>query len=222
MHTALTKDCPVYDSDSTAAPSRCTISMLGVDPYWERVHLAYHYEVEKRTKAHRTANASFEPGEIAFVNDDGTLGGAFYDFLEWQGMSLSPEEKINQRNAKRNRHGRYCLVLDRLDNDAYIVCYLTSFHQAQHGTNIQTTLARLFAIAIDETPEFPLGTPSIKVVPKWAGYGFLYAMPVCRWDLAQSRAINTRFILRLGELERVKRLILERVKVGLHNYLSAD
>lgn len=192
--------------------------MLGVDPYWERIHLAYHFEIEKRTQR-RTQDSGvsdvFEPGEIAYVNDDGTLIAGFYDFLEWQGIRLTHGEKFLQKKMRQDSRGRYCLVVQRLDDGRYIICYLTSFHQAMRAENIQTSLARLFAIAIDDTPEYPPGTPSIKVVPKWTGHGFLYAIPVPRQRLVRHNAVNKRFILRMGELERVKRLIVERVKVCL-------
>jgi hypothetical protein len=197
--------------------------MLGIDPYWERIRLAYEYEVEKRTTAHPRAiiasNTVFEPGEIAHI-DDGTLSGGFYDFLEWQGMTLNRRERAVKVTAKRGSRGRFCLVVQRLDDGRYIVCYLASFSQVQDGEKIKNSLGRLFAIAIDDTPEFPPGTPSIKVVPKWEGYGFLYAIPVPRQNLVRPKAVNKRFILRMGELERVKRLIVERVKVCPLQYLS--
>lgn len=200
--------------------------MLGVDPYWERIHLAYHFEVEKRTKQGSAPADVFEPGEIAHIDDDGTLTAGFYDFLEWQGLRLTHREKTLQKKIKRDGKGRYCLVVQRLDDGRYIICYLASFHQAVYAENIQNSLSRLFAIAIDDTPEYPPGTPSIKVAPKWTGQGFLYAIPVPRYSLVRNTTVkNKRFILRMGELERVKRLIVERVKVCLsdpmvikHNY----
>jgi hypothetical protein len=190
--------------------------MLGVDPYWERIRLAYYYyyyEVEN-TMVEQQTNTVFEPGEIARIDDHGTLHRGFYDFLEWQGMKLSRRERVWKKKLKRETFGRYCLVVQRLDDGRYVICYLASFNHAQEGQNIQGSLARLFAIAMDDTPEFPLGTPSIKIVPKWGKYAFLHAIPVPRQNLVRLGA-NARFILRMGELERVKRLIVERVKVSL-------
>lgn len=185
--------------------------MLGVDPYWERIHLAYHFEVDRRTR-YKTSGPTFELGEIAYVEDEGTLSSSLYDFLEWQGLELTQQERVWRDKLKLNGFGRMCLVVQRLDDGTYIICFLASFGETIHGKNIKGSLAKLFAIAIDDTPEFPLGTPSIKVVPKWKGHGFLYAIPVPRRNLRRHK-INIRFILRMGELERVKRLILERVKV---------
>jgi len=195
--------------------------MLGVDPYWERIHLAYRFEVEKRTKRGINPDSNlFEPGEIAHIDDDGTLLAGFYDFLEWQGMRLTRGERYLKAKVQRGQQGRFCLVLQRLCDGGYIICYLTSFNQAAHGENIQSSLARLFAIAIDGTPEYPPGTPSIKLVPAWTGGGFLYAMPVPRHNLKRTTIMKIPFILRMGELERVKRLITERVKVRLLPCLS--
>jgi hypothetical protein len=204
-----------------AAPSKSestkSRALFGVDPYWERIHLAYRYEVAKRTKVDReaigTSNPVFEPGEIAHVDDYGTLIGGFYNFLEWQGMILSHKERIVKAKVEHRSRTRFCLVLQRLDDGKYIICYLTSFKQAQHGHNIQSILGRLFAIAIDDTPEYPLGTPSIKMVPKWRGHSFLFALPVLRRNLVPSKVGHTRFILRMGELERVKQMVMGRVNV---------
>jgi len=128
-------------------------------------------------------------------------------------MTLSRSERVLKRKVNRDSQGRYCLVLERHPDGTYIICYLTTFSQANHGKNIQSKLARLFSVAIDDTPDFPPGTPSVKVVPKWRGTGFLFAVPVRRQNLMPHKLINVRFILRMGELERVKRLILERVKI---------
>ena len=195
--------------------------MLGVDSYWERIHLAYRYEVEKRTKAHQRAiiasHTVFEPGEIAHINDNGTLLAAYYDFLEWQGLELHHKEKLLRAKVHRNDYGRFCLVIERLGDGRYIVCYITSFNHTQDGQHIQSILGKLFAIAIDGTdgtPEFPPGTPSIKLVPPWRGHGFLYAMPVPRQNLKRHKHRQLRYILRMGELERVKQLIRLRVEAS--------
>jgi hypothetical protein len=198
--------------------------MLGVDSYWERIHLAYNYEVEKRTSAHQqeliATNNVFWPGEIAFIEDNGTLSSGFYDFLEWQGMPLRRKEIEIKKKLRRARDGRWCLVVHRLDDGRYVICYLTLFNQAQHGENIKSSLSRLFAIAIDDTPQYPTGTPSIKLLPKWGEYAFLYAMPVPRRNLVRGKTLHIRHILRVGELERVRRLIVERVKVrAVHSLL---
>lgn len=196
--------------------------MLGVDPYWERLHLAYRFEVEKRTTNRSTVQVSevFEPGEIAHIDDDGSLLAGFYDFLEWQGMPLRRKEIEIKKKLRRARDGRWCLVVHRLDDGRYVICYLTLFNQAQHGENIKSSLSRLFAIAIDDTPQYPTGTPSIKLLPKWGECAFLYAMPVPRRNLVRGKTLHIRHILRVGELERVRRLIVERVKVrAVHSLL---
>jgi hypothetical protein len=194
--------------------------MLGVDPYWERIHLAYYYEVKKRTLAHLQSNTVFYPGEIAHIEDDGTLSSGFYDFLEWQGIPLSSKEMAIKRKLNRENFGRSCVILERLPENRYIICYLTSFHQAQHGQRVQGLLGKLFAIAINDTPEYPPGTPSIKIYPKWEGCAFLYAIPVLRQNLVRHKAIKSRFMLGMGELERVKQLITERVEVSRLHYVA--
>jgi len=194
--------------------------MLGVDPYWERIHLAYRFQVRERTKTRRETNPVFYPGEIAHIDDDGTLSSCFYDFLEWQGMPLTGKEMAIKRKLSRQSFGRDCVILQRLDNNTYIVCYLASFNQAQHSQNIRSLLKKLFAIAIDDTPDYPPGTPSIKMNPKWEGYGFLYAIPVPRQNLVRHKALYSRFMLSMGELERVKRLVAERVMVSPLHYVA--
>jgi hypothetical protein len=194
--------------------------MLGLDPYWERIHLSYHYEVQERTEVRILPNADFNPGEIAHIKDDGTLGSALYDFLEWQGMPLTREEMAVKKMLNRKSFGRDCVILQRLDSNRYIICYITTFHQAQHSERIRSSLGRLFAIALNDTPEYPPGTPSIKIEPKWEGYGFIYAIPVPRQNLVRHKATKSRFMLCLGELERLKRLVVERVKVSPFHYVA--
>lgn len=190
--------------------------MLGVDPYWERIHLAYDffYNHPQYHIPRRQAEVEFEPGEIAHIEDEGTLVRGLYDFLEWQGLPITRQEIIVRDKAKdRGTSGRMCLVLQRLADGRYLICYLASFRQVTYGADIQSPLARLFSIALEDTPEFPEGTPSIKIIPKWGVHGFLYALPIPRRKLVRHKARDVRFMLRLGELERVKRLILDRVQV---------
>lgn len=193
--------------------------MLGFDTYWERIDAAYRYEVRRRTRIleDEAANTPLEPGEIAHIDDDGTLSAGFYDFMEWQGMKLTRREegiraKLKLNVLRGNSFGRWCLVIQRLDDGRYIICYLTSFNSLKYGANLESLLGKLFAVAIDDTPEYPPGTPSIKMSPKWHGNGFLYAIPVPRENLRR-HSISGRIMLRMGELERIKRLISERVQV---------
>ena len=190
--------------------------MLGFDPYWERIDAAYNYEIRRRTEI-LAANTPLEPGEIAHVADDGTLAAGFYDFMEWHGMKLTKQEesirtKLKLGAVKGGSRGRFCLVIQRLDDGRYIICYLTSFNSIKYGTNLEGLLGKLFAVAIDDTPDYPPGTPSIKVLPKWHGNGFLYTIPVPRKNLQRKKS-GIRFMLRMGELERVKRLVSDRVQV---------
>ncbi|KAF7969525.1 hypothetical protein HWV62_27019 [Athelia sp. TMB] len=145
--------------------------------------------------------------------------------MEWQGLPITRDERIIRDKAKKDMRGRMCLVLQRLADGRYLICYLTSFGQRKLGQNIESTLGRLFAIAVDDTPDFPAGTPSIKVCPKWGGHAFLYALPVPRANLVRHKlAKRVRFMLHIGELERLKTMIVDRMRVfkAFHEQIRAD
>lgn len=154
----------------------------------------------------------FLPGEIAHIQDDGSLICGFYDFATWQGLKITQEE--SKLISMAGPVGRMCLVLQRLADGTYLVCFLTSFGGTKRGEKIASPLGRLFAVAIDDTAEYPKGTPSVKFTPKWLNGAFLYALPVPRKTLVRHKLAKHRpFMLSVGELERVKRLILDRIRV---------
>jgi hypothetical protein len=119
-------------------------------------------------------------------------------------------EKETWRGHSRLRFAKkYCLVLKKLDRDRYLVCYLATFG----GGHNLSPLARFFGIAMGDTPEWPPGEKSIKTYPPWRGRGYVYGAPVIRKGL-HAPHLKYRITLKFGELERVQKMIEERLMVN--------
>jgi hypothetical protein len=182
--------------------------------FWEHIRLAYNLERKRRTLTSldklsrlRTTQTDFEPGEIAHVS--GGVHSAFHDFLLSQEYTLFPGEKWMGSYGHRRTVKKYCVVLHRADKERYIVCYLTTFGRR----TVDSPLAKTFGIALQETPEWPPGVKSIKTWPPWRGKGYMFAVPVIRRGLEVPN-MRRRIMLGFGELERVKKVILDRVKAS--------
>lgn len=239
--------CCEAEAEDRPSPAHAGIAqyMLGSSPFWDHINLAYELLQDPRAlsqpdeaqldksadrltrleqyRGHQKKEDEFLPGEIAHIQDDGSLIRGFYDFVTWQGLKITQEESRLRNLAKREPTGRMCLVLQRLADGTYLICFLTSFGGTKRGVNIASPLGRLFAVAIEDTEEFPKGTPSVKLTPKWRTGAFLYALPVPRKKLVRHKlAKYMPFMLSVGELERVKRLILDRIRVRAFRVINTS
>ncbi|KAG0697025.1 hypothetical protein DFH29DRAFT_176278 [Suillus ampliporus] len=207
--------------------------MLGVDLRWDRLRWAYEFEVAMRTKSASTlsglsheekkkAQCSFEPGEIAHVDGGGGVNAAFYEFLDRNKFPLTSMERRYMRILIDGAPSisKYCLVLQRLSADTFIVCYIASFGGVVHGTNL-SPMTRFFSIAMGDTPSWPSNTRPLHVIPRWIGSGFIFGVPVVRKNL--SKTTHSRACLAHGELQRVRSFVVERLKLfqQVHQELRA-
>lgn len=151
------------------------------------------------------ADGYFEPGDIAYL--EGYIHDAFTDHLVQRGYHTSFLE-----TPRANRTGRYCLVLRRLGDDRYLVCYLTSFGGASGYEDVNTLMGRTYGLPLGESVYWP-GIPSLETRPMWNG-GFIFAIPVVREGLSRSN-LSVRCRLVPSELERAKILIRERLQVRI-------
>ncbi|KAG2157522.1 hypothetical protein DEU56DRAFT_765077 [Suillus clintonianus] len=197
--------------------------MLGVDLRWDRLRWAYEFDVAMRTKSASTLNGlsqaeknkaqcSFEPGEIAHVDGGGGVTTAFYEFLD---RSKFPLTSMEQRYVRvlidtAPDISKYCLVLQRLSADTFIVCYIASFGGVIHGTGL-SPITRFFSMAMGDTPPWPPNSRPLHVVPRWIGSGFVFGVPVVRKNL--SKTTHSRASLAHGELQRVRSFIAKRLKL---------
>jgi hypothetical protein len=181
---------------------------MPVQPVWECLRLAQELAYQRFDAEYFAlpTDDSFEPGDLAYHNE-GSLHEAFIEMMKKKGHELSPFESLPQ---KFKRVGRYCLVLRRLRDDQYIICYLTSFGGARKYGDVTSLLGRVYGLPLGENIHWP-GIPSLRTRPMWKG-GFILAIPVIRQDL---RRTNLAFRCRLtsSELERAKQLIRERQQV---------
>ncbi|KAG1855396.1 hypothetical protein C8R48DRAFT_719730 [Suillus tomentosus] len=197
--------------------------MLGVDLRWDRLRWAYEFDVAMRTKSasdlsglsreeKKKAQCSFEPGEIAHVDGGGGITAAFYEFLDRDNFPLTPIERRYMRvlNDSAPDISKYCLVLQRLSADTFIVCYIASFGGVVYGTGL-SPVTRFFSMAMGDTPPWPPNSRPLHVIPRWIGSGFIFGVPVVRKNL--SKTTHSRASLAHGELHRVRSFIAERLKL---------
>jgi hypothetical protein len=198
--------------------------MLGVDLRWDRLRWAYEFDVALRTKSASTlsglsieekkkAESSFEPGEIAHIDGGGGVNAAFYEFLDRNQFPLTQMERRYMRNLATTAPdiSKYCLVLQRLSADTFVVCYIASFGGVVYGTNL-SPITRFFSIGMGDTPSWPPDTRPVHVIPRWVGSGFIFGIPVVRKNL--TKTTHSRPCLAHGELQRVRNFVAERLKAG--------
>lgn len=207
--------------------------MLEADLRWDRLRWAYEFDVAMRTKSasdlrglsreeRKKAQCSFEPGEIAHVDGGGGITAAFYEFLDRDKFPLTSMERRYMRVLIDSAPdiSKYCLVLQRLSADTFIVCYIASFGGVVYGTGL-SPITRFFSMAMGDTPPWPPNSRPLHVIPRWIGSGFIFGVPVVRKNL--SKTTHSRASLAHGELHRVRCFIAERFKLfqQVHKELRA-
>lgn len=207
--------------------------MLGVDLRWDRLRWAYEFDVAMRTKSasdlsglsreeKKKARCSFEPGEIAHIDGGGGITTAFYEFLDRDNFPLTSIERryMHVLIDSAPDISKYCLVLQRLSADTFIVCYIASFGGVAYGTGL-SPISRFFSMAMGDTPPWPPNSRPLHVIPRWIGSGFIFGVPVVRKNL--SKTTHSRASLAHGELHRVRSFIAERLKLfqQVHKELRA-
>lgn len=119
---------------------------------------------------------------------------------------MFPGEKWRGNYGHRRVIQKYCVVLRREDSERYLVCYLTTFG----GSGNLSPLAKFFGFALQDTPEWPPGVKPIKTHPPWKGQGYVFGVPVIRRGLEVPH-LRRRIMLGFGELERIRKMVDERV-----------
>ncbi|KIK44806.1 hypothetical protein CY34DRAFT_802266 [Suillus luteus UH-Slu-Lm8-n1] len=197
--------------------------MLGVDLRWDRLRWAYEFDAAMRTKSasdlsglsreeKEKAQCSFEPGEIAHIDGSGGITTAFYEFLDRHNFPLTSIERRYMQVLIDSAPdiSKYCLVLQRLSADTFVVCYIASFGGVAYGTSL-SPISRFFSMAMGDTPPWPPNSRPLHVIPRWFGSGFIFGVPVVRKNL--SKTTHSRASLAHGELHRVRSFIAERLKL---------
>lgn len=148
----------------------------------------------------------FAPGDFAFHK--GNINDVFNEMLKTKGHSLYPgEERVFPA------HGRYCVVLDRVGRDKYVICYLTTFNGATDYQTVTGPIAQFFGLPLGGMTFWPNVSP-LQTYPPWKPGAYIMGIPVIREGLESSN-LNTRFRLFPSELKRMKDLIQERFHVCL-------
>ncbi|KAJ8507493.1 hypothetical protein ONZ45_g10150 [Pleurotus djamor] len=182
---------------------------------WERNTLATYLEFTRRTgqfNKDERGNVSFHAGELALT--DGGLPHAFVEFVQRRGYRLTSQERELLLPGFRGDLKRYCLVLGRLEDGRYLVCYLATFNKAFHGKNISSPIGRFFSISIGKTIPWPPGYASIKVSPPWPEGSFIFGVPIVRSNLTVPKfGTSRRFMVDSGELQRLKSFIQTRIQL---------
>jgi hypothetical protein len=208
-------------SESNPGAARLgSIGQVSLDVYWDRLHLAYEFDIVERYNRTirdesngqtRRNNDYFEPGEIAHLH--GGINDAYCNFLESLGYKLTPLEQSQRRRISRQKGGKYCLVLDRVAEDTYWICYLTTFGNARRGDLISNAAGRYFALAFGESEPWPPDFPAVDTQPKWNNLAYIFAVPVLAKGLTAPWTMNTRVMLQAGAMERIKQQITLKLRV---------
>jgi hypothetical protein len=135
---------------------------------------------------------------------------------------MTPEERILARHYSTNSVGKYCVVLDRLQDDSYLIAYLTTFGGKQNAFFIHPSF-RWSLIAFGGDAPWPLDFQPVRTLPRpWPVKSFLLALPVTRSNLrdaiypesaAQPWFRHIRFRVSESELRRVEDAIRQRSQV---------
>lgn len=204
------------------------ISRLGADAFWNRLHLLYAYEAEKRAlrytqridrseRNHDAPDLEYRPGQIAYAWGGNT--NAYFDFLAMHRYKLNKEERALEQYyrpfAAKKLIGKYCVILSRLNHDPhenqYLVCLLSTFGGTEHAKEVRTPVNRFFAVPMGPWIEGSAGNiEPIHTNPPWNKPSFVLGAPVIRRVITSAR-LPYLYSLAPGELDRL--LAILRIKV---------
>ncbi|KAG6833655.1 hypothetical protein H0H87_002851 [Tephrocybe sp. NHM501043] len=176
---------------------------MPVNEYWEWTR----NELEVLSRANLIRKPAlvdeFEPGDFAYIED--SLATVFMEFLKRKEYRLTPNEDVLTPTK-----GRYCVVLQRLSLDKYIVCCCATYGGARGFQDLSDPVARHFGVPLNENTIWP-GLAPLRTRPPWksANGAFVLAIPAIRDGLTTS---NLRERVRLGfqDLHRLKNIIKDR------------
>ncbi|KAL0946813.1 hypothetical protein HGRIS_012982 [Hohenbuehelia grisea] len=187
---------------------------MPVDLVWERVNLATEVEDSwRRRRDFKTritpGGVQYDPGEIAIA--EGGIALAWLSFLERRNFLLTLEEHQQLRKVRQMNAYRHCVVIDRIDENSYHVCFLATFDDIKDGSKIDTPISKFFSFAIGDTKPWPPGYEPIKIGQRWSD-SFVFCVPVARSNLLIPRfGTANRALLEPGELERITEFMQRRV-----------
>ncbi|KAJ6606222.1 hypothetical protein DFH09DRAFT_1119633 [Mycena vulgaris] len=179
------------------------------DPYWAAIHEALEANGRQDQLRYAASPRPLGPGDLAIVSQGSRLRYLFYDFLESQGYTLTRKEKryfedIKQTVLCAEPYFRPCVILERHGPGSYVVCFLASFNSAQ------TEFAGFVKAA-----GIPFGESEkdgLRVYPPYTGR-MIIGLPVVRSNLVRLYRAGVSPMLAYGELERLRRLVREKVAV---------
>ncbi|RDB21260.1 hypothetical protein Hypma_011779 [Hypsizygus marmoreus] len=177
---------------------------MPADPYWECIRL--HTELLwSRHSFLRAQSTTFKPGDFAYHS--ASIVDIFSELLIQKGLPLLDIERWKHKLA-----GRYCVILERLGADKYLVCYLTTFGRSKDFFKIQSPVSRFFGLPIGQNIFWP-GVKPFRTLPPWraSSGSFILGIPVVRKGLEPTN-LYTNFTLLPSELTRLKGLIRERME----------
>jgi hypothetical protein len=188
---------------------------MGVDLYWERLHLHYSAQMHNfwedfresdgRSERNNRGHIRLVPGEITHA--DGGIQDAFRDFMRDQGYKLS---KVEERSGTELHSQKYCVVLNRRENDEYVICLVSTFGSSQTFNETTSPVARFFGVPFRQEGD-DNDAESIAVYPPWKVRNYIFAAPVIRKEVR--RNVTARR-LGAGELDRLRAIVASKVKVG--------
>ncbi|KAJ7702375.1 hypothetical protein B0H17DRAFT_1044093 [Mycena rosella] len=105
-----------------------------------------------------------EPGQLVYCRERTSINACFYEFLQTRGVDLSSGESTflhNLQSKPPGKLGRPCIILDRLSDGRYTVCFI-----AQMRSPVFSPVGRFFAMPVrvhsssDPRIEQPSSLPS--------------------------------------------------------------
>lgn len=187
---------------------------MPVNYHWEWIR----EELQVLSRQHYTERRhvdEFEPGDFAY--HEGSLHEVFVEFLKRKGYQLSPFE-----NTPMPKKGRYCLVIQRLSQNTYIVCYCASYGGAKGFHEVYDPIARHFGIPLNENSVWP-GVSPLQTSPPWKSNSgaYIFAIPMICEGLLPTNIPTTKIRLISHDIQRLRRIIVDRSQVRrLLLYLS--
>ncbi|TDL26143.1 hypothetical protein BD410DRAFT_784185 [Rickenella mellea] len=191
------------------------------DIAWQRLDQYFAREVReylKQPKFRVPASFSlrqFRPGEI--VHTDGGMYSAFATFLTQRGLRLWSTEKTGY--ISNNKPTKFCVILDRLGDGWYRVCFLTTVGGTV-APNPENPLLWLYSIAVHPCNPWPPGVRPLRTYPLKTP-SFVVGLPVLTKTLRPLHNTNKRVHLTSGELERLRAFVREKLEYfNVHTFAT--
>ncbi|KAJ7093174.1 hypothetical protein C8R44DRAFT_815760 [Mycena epipterygia] len=182
-----------------------------------------------------------QPGQLVYSTDRTSITACFYELLASQGLALWPKELDyleSLHKATRGKFGRPCIILDRLPDRGYTVCFIAQirgavfspigrFFGARIGStshlNAAPPLPRPPDLSFESSTSFaPLRLTDVAATGPRPRRFYLYGIPVVR-DKIQLFPGEPRHLID-GDLQRAIEMVRGRVMAcsDHHPHLRRD